>query len=263
MHYYQFNIGDYAKATRHLSNLEDLAYRRLMELYYDTETPLIKDISKLARLVNMRENQDEVQAVIDDFFFECESGYKQNRIEKEIANYRLKGEIARANGKLGGRPREPRNNPVAFPSEPNTNPAQTGSKANQEPRTSNKEPLTNEKPSGTSAYSEAFERWWKIFPKRGGRVRGKKNAYPLFNRIPKSEYQNLKKATDNYAKEKRIKDPERFLKNDYWKDFIEDAEFEKVETTSSTNSWARGKPTESPAKVHNITPKDTFLLNQG
>jgi len=34
MHYYQFNIGDYASHTRHLSDLEDLAYRRLLDAYY-------------------------------------------------------------------------------------------------------------------------------------------------------------------------------------------------------------------------------------
>lgn len=145
MHYYQFNIGDYAKATRHLSNLEDLAYRRLMELYYDTEKPLIKDVKKLARLVNMRENHDEVKAVIDDFFYLSDEGYRQNRIEKELAKYRSNGDVSRFNGKKGGRPRKPKNNPVGLQKEPSTNPALTQTKGNQEPLNNNQEPLNNKK----------------------------------------------------------------------------------------------------------------------
>ena len=39
MHYYSFNIGDYASHTRHLTAIEDLAYRRLLDLYYLHEQP--------------------------------------------------------------------------------------------------------------------------------------------------------------------------------------------------------------------------------
>ncbi len=226
MHYYQFNIGDYAKATRHLSNLEDLAYRRLMELYYDTEKPLPNDVKKLARLVNMRKNQVEVESILDDFFYLSDEGYRQNRIEKELAKYHRNADVARVNGKKGGRPRKPSKNPVGFENKPNPNPAESQSKANHKPITINQEPITknkNKKTSGPKAYSEAFERWWAIFPKRNGRVRGKQTTYPLFNGILKSEYMDLKAATVNYSKEEHIRDPERFLKGGYWRDFIGEA----------------------------------------
>jgi len=39
MHYFNFNIGDYASHTRHLSLMEDLAYRRLIDAYYLAEKP--------------------------------------------------------------------------------------------------------------------------------------------------------------------------------------------------------------------------------
>ena len=35
MHYYSFHINDYRAATAHLSNEEDLAYRRLIEAWRD------------------------------------------------------------------------------------------------------------------------------------------------------------------------------------------------------------------------------------
>lgn len=150
MHYYQFNIGDYAKATRHLTNLEDLAYRRLIELYYDTEKPLCNDVKKLSRLVNMRENQDEIKTVLEDFFKETEDGFFQSRIEDEIASYKEKADKARANGRKGGRPKKANANPEeserkAKKTQPVNlaNPEESGSKANHKPITNNHKPITN------------------------------------------------------------------------------------------------------------------------
>ena len=138
MHYYQFNIGDYARSTRHLSNMEDLAYRRLIDRYYDTEEPLIADLQKLARLINMRDNVAEVTNVIEDFFTKTDDGYVQSRVIKELAKYAAKADVARENGKLGGRPK----NPGKTQRVTDRNPAETGSKANQEPITINHKPIT-------------------------------------------------------------------------------------------------------------------------
>ena len=43
MNYYAFHIGDYASATRHLSWIEDAAYRRLIDCYYVREVPFPTD----------------------------------------------------------------------------------------------------------------------------------------------------------------------------------------------------------------------------
>ena len=111
MHYYQFNIGDYAKRTRHLTNLEDLAYRRLIDLYYTEESPMPDDLNQIARLVSMRENKDEIKNVLSDFFT-LESGFWVNkRADEEISKYHAKAGNARANGKKGGRPKKPNTNP--------------------------------------------------------------------------------------------------------------------------------------------------------
>jgi len=181
MHYYQFNIGDYAKHTRHLTNLEDLAYRRLIDLYYDTECPLIRDVKKLARLINMRENEQEIQNVLGDFFILDGDSFSQKRIDREITNYHSKADTARDNGKKGGRPKKPKPNPEetqpvnsANPEEtqkePKPNPEETGSKANQEPVTSNHQPSTSNQelssskdlsPKADDPAMEIFE-FWKI-----------------------------------------------------------------------------------------------------
>ncbi len=45
MNYYPFHLGDYAAHTKHLGLLEDLAYRRMIDLYYTTEKPLPNAVS--------------------------------------------------------------------------------------------------------------------------------------------------------------------------------------------------------------------------
>lgn len=184
MHYYQFNIGDYAKDTRHLSNTEDLAYRRLIDLYYDTEQRLTKDIAKLSRLINMRENQDDVATVLEDFFKETEEGYEHSRIEHEIANYHAKADAARSNGKKGGRPKKPKSNPeeteseakktqsvnLANPEETESEAKKSESKANHKPLTINQEPVTsNQLENKASAKAnpafDLFRYWCEVMGK--------------------------------------------------------------------------------------------------
>jgi hypothetical protein len=76
--------------------------------------------------------------------------------------------------------------------------------------------------SNTCGSSDAFERWWKSYPKRKGRRIGKKNAANLFKKISKKSWPDLKTATENYSVECNglPKDPERFLRNNFWKNFI-------------------------------------------
>ena len=64
MHYYQFNIGDYRAATAHLSNDEDLAYRRLLDMYYDTENHISLDTQWVAK--RLRLDCKVVKVVLQD-----------------------------------------------------------------------------------------------------------------------------------------------------------------------------------------------------
>ena len=63
MHFYSFNIGDYASHTRHLTHLEDLAYRRLLDAYYLQERPLHEDVAMVARQINFRDHIEEVAII--------------------------------------------------------------------------------------------------------------------------------------------------------------------------------------------------------
>ena len=93
MHYYQFHIGDYRAATAHLSNDEDLAYRRLLDMYYDTETPIPLDIDWVSR--RLRLGQDVVQNVLRDMFTLSDDGWSHTRCDSEIQKYHSKADSAR------------------------------------------------------------------------------------------------------------------------------------------------------------------------
>ena len=105
MHYYQFNIGDYASHTRHLTPLEDVAYRRLLDAYYLQERPLNAGLTTVARQINMREYEAEVKAVLEEFFELTDAGWVSYRADKEIAHYKAKVEQASRAGKASAQRR--------------------------------------------------------------------------------------------------------------------------------------------------------------
>lgn len=98
MNYFPFNVGDYAAHTGHLEPMEDLAYRRLLDVYYMREGPLPADIQVTAKLVRMRSMAADVESVLREFFTLTESGWTHTRCESEIARMQDKQEKARASG---------------------------------------------------------------------------------------------------------------------------------------------------------------------
>jgi len=162
MHYYQFNIGDYAKSTRHLTLMQDLAYRRLLDMYYDTSKPLSTDVKKLSRLIGMPENQADVEVVLSDFFDLYDIGYSQKRVDEELAAYIQKAEKARANGKKGGRPPKADRNPEETPLVNLANPVVTVLQTKHKPLTINqvKDSVGKIQPH---VMQSAFEHTWKIW----------------------------------------------------------------------------------------------------
>lgn len=142
MHYYKFNIGDYARSTRHLSNEEDLAYRRLLDMYYENEAPIPLETQWVAR--RLRVASEVVDIVLQDMFERTEDGWKHSRCEADIAEYHKNAERNRENGKRGGRPKtvskKPKENPVGSQSDASGNPVVTLT-TNHKPLTTNQEPI--------------------------------------------------------------------------------------------------------------------------
>lgn len=128
MHFYQFHIGDYKSHTHHLSPIEDLAFRRLLDHYYLHEEAIKQ--RDIARKIGLQEYEQEVLTVLDEFFVSTEIGYIHPRADAEIEKYRKFAE----DGKKGAAKRwsKPPHSPPISP--PNATPIATN---NQEPRTNN------------------------------------------------------------------------------------------------------------------------------
>ena len=90
MNYYPFHVGDYAAHTSHLEPMEDLAYRRMLDLYYLREEPLPTDPSAVARLVRMRANASDIEAVLQEFFVLGAQGWSHTRCDDEISRMQEK-----------------------------------------------------------------------------------------------------------------------------------------------------------------------------
>jgi uncharacterized protein YdaU (DUF1376 family) len=134
MNYYAFHIGDYAVHTRHLSLLEDLAYRRLLDLYYTRERAIPAGTQSVCRLLGMRDCVAEVEAVLVEFFTLNDDGeWVHARCEDEIVKARAAADRARNNGKAGGRPagskRQPKANPEVTQQDISGGPAESKSEA--------------------------------------------------------------------------------------------------------------------------------------
>lgn len=85
MNFYDFHIGDYASRTGHLDPMEDLAYRRMLDLYYVREQALPLDVQEIARLIRMRDQAATIRDVLNEFFTETPEGYTHDRCEATIA----------------------------------------------------------------------------------------------------------------------------------------------------------------------------------
>jgi len=129
MHYYSFHVGDYIHDTAHLSNDEDLAFRRILDLYYTQEKPIPNKTQEVARRIRMGKNIIAVQTVLQEFFIYNEEHdfWFHKRCDETIASYQAKVERNREVGKLGGRPK----------SIPNITQTVSKDNPNQEPVTSN------------------------------------------------------------------------------------------------------------------------------
>jgi len=72
--------------TRHLSLLEDLAYRRLLDFYFLHEQPIKH--RDAARQIGMREHEEDVLTVLNEFFLSTDNGFVNPRANKEIEEYK-------------------------------------------------------------------------------------------------------------------------------------------------------------------------------
>lgn len=140
MNFYPFHIGDYLSHTSHLTDEEDLAYRRMIDLYYQTEEPFHQSLD-IARKI--RSTQAIVDQLLPEFFVwnDEDKSWHSKRADEEIAKYQAmkdggrKGAAVRWNKGSDSIP----NTPPKHPPMPTKN---------QEPLTKNHIKTTIAKPEG-------------------------------------------------------------------------------------------------------------------
>lgn len=161
MNYYKHHIGDFDKATRHLSRIERSIYRDLIELYYDTEKQLTLDRAALCRkiIANSNEEAAAVEQTLNEFFTETPTGWYHVRCEAEIEQYHnstsQKAQAGKASAlkRAANKQQSLNGSAAAVEQTLNGNSASVersliGRATNQEPLTINQEPVVTAMSSG-------------------------------------------------------------------------------------------------------------------
>lgn len=126
MNFYPFHIGDYISHTSHLKDDEDLAYRRMIDLYYQTEKPFSQSEEWIAKRV--RSTVEIVHYLLSEYFeYDAETqSWHNKRADEEISKYHAMQEGGRKGALI--RWGKGSDTPPKHPSMPTKN---------QEPRTNN------------------------------------------------------------------------------------------------------------------------------
>lgn len=150
MYHYPHHIGDFDRATRHLTRIERSIYRDLLDVYYDTEERLTLDQPALCRKIIARapEEAEAVKAILAEFFHETPTGWYHDRCEEEIDTYRKSTSQKSVAGKASAAARAARREQAIngkATDVPTTVPTAVerlydGTPTNLEPRTDNLEP---------------------------------------------------------------------------------------------------------------------------
>ena len=160
-HYYQRNIGDYARDTGHLTVIEHGLYVLMLDWYYLNERPITdREVTRLSRGF-----RDDALTVLCEFFKETEDGWVHSYADREIAKYHAKAEKNRANGQSGGRPRAS-GNPEETQSVPIRIPDVT--------LTNNHKPITKRSRATVQPTAARFPDFWDAYPNKKGKQEAEK-----------------------------------------------------------------------------------------
>jgi uncharacterized protein YdaU (DUF1376 family) len=172
--WYKFAAAEYQIKTVHLSDAEDLAYRRLLDMAYLSEKPIPLDTGLVSRRIRI--DQDIVDQVLSEFFEKTESGYRNRRVEEEVLAYQtiiernLKGAKAAAQkaaerAAQGVKRRSPRTlNEPTRNHDGSLEGSSENTTANLEGNQNKNKNISPLPPSG------GFDRFWEVWPKSPRKV---------------------------------------------------------------------------------------------
>lgn len=224
MHYYKFNIKDWSRDTAHLTVEEEGVYRRLLDLYYESEMPIPEETQLTVRRLRLSGHESAVSIVLGEFFILGEDGYRHTRCDLEIEKYHSKAQANRANGKTGGRPKKPTENPDGYQEEPSRN-------LNQEPLTKNQEPPEDQKHCDPQAESPDRER----IPFEKIRSIYNEVCTPILPEALKLDDKRKRNIRKCWAMD--ISGSKPFKSGDFWRQYFTDCLLDLHWTGNSPGGW--------------------------
>lgn len=151
MHYFQFHIADYQSATKHLTPIEDICLRRLLDWQYLNEKPIPNDLTQVARLLMLKGYEHDLEQVLVEYFNLINDGWINQKAFAEIEVYKSRAATNSENGKKSAEKRRAKSEQTL--NEPLMKVEPT---INQKPLTNNQEPLaSNHQPLPSSQKSRA------------------------------------------------------------------------------------------------------------
>jgi uncharacterized protein YdaU (DUF1376 family) len=93
VNWYKFRYAEYAAQTRHLTELEDLVYRRCIDLYYGHKQPF-PDAGWVAKRIQITDLQ-VVDSILKEFFRLGEDGYSYQQADDDLSDFEAKSKKAR------------------------------------------------------------------------------------------------------------------------------------------------------------------------
>lgn len=102
MNWYKFDFTAYRVETYGIADAEDLAYRRLRDLYYQTEGPIEDDPARIEREINL--DWDCIEPVLLRFFGKNAKNCWEHKVWQADIDHRKKRSASNARaGKIGGK----------------------------------------------------------------------------------------------------------------------------------------------------------------
>jgi uncharacterized protein YdaU (DUF1376 family) len=159
MNFFKHHIGDYRRDTSHLTLIEHGAYRQLLDTYYLHEQPIPLETELVFRRLSARTDEEKqaIVTVLNEFFEQTETGWSHGRCDDEIAEYHSRADLARANGKRGGRPKK---------TESVISENRDGADEETKPKANHKPQTNNHKPTSMGVDVDRFAEFWVAYPRK-------------------------------------------------------------------------------------------------
>lgn len=211
MNFYDFHIGDYASRTAHLEPMEDLAYRRMLDLYYVREDALPHELERIAKLIRLKGQEDAIESVLGEFFtLDRDRGWVHGKCEEVIATAQEKRAKAQASANK------------RWHSEGNADAMQSHSEGNAPiPTTQSQSHSQKKPPQPPKGEPQGFAEFYAAYPRKEARVKAAKAfakvTAPLADLLSALEWQ---RRLEGWRKEggKFVPLPASWLNDERWKD---------------------------------------------